>query len=265
MFGENDPSVKIATASKAGLVPTPPNDATKYLDGTMNFSVPPGTGVPTSRNINTTAPITGGGNLTADRTIGISNATATTAGAVPTPPNDTKKFLRGDATFAQVDWTKLLNVDQITTVVYQVSSGTAGGTGTSGAWTKYPISGYLQNDLGLSAVSSNQWALPAGTYEVTGGALIFGDVGSVKWRFQNVTDSTTVVQSLTGNYNNITGPHYLPLVVPIGIKFTIASTKTFEIDYWMQSTTGGNNDLGFPWSNPGTVENYGFLTINKIG
>ena len=41
----NDPrnisaNVPFATATTPGLVPTPPNDATKYLDGTMNFSKP---------------------------------------------------------------------------------------------------------------------------------------------------------------------------------------------------------------------------------
>lgn len=41
MFGENDPSVKIATASKAGLVPTPPNDSTQVLLGNATWGAPP--------------------------------------------------------------------------------------------------------------------------------------------------------------------------------------------------------------------------------
>jgi hypothetical protein len=58
-------------------------------------------GVPaTTRAINTTAPVTGGGDLSADRTIAVSLATATASGLVPTPPNNTTTFLRGDATFA---------------------------------------------------------------------------------------------------------------------------------------------------------------------
>jgi len=50
--------------------------------------------------INTPAPVTGVGDLSADRTIAVSSATATAAGLVPTPPNNTTTFLRGDATFA---------------------------------------------------------------------------------------------------------------------------------------------------------------------
>lgn len=46
----NDPrnisaNVPFATATTPGLVPTPPNDATKYLDGTGAFSKPSGSGL----------------------------------------------------------------------------------------------------------------------------------------------------------------------------------------------------------------------------
>jgi hypothetical protein len=37
-------NVPFATATTPGLVPTPPNDATKYLDGTGNWSKPSGSG-----------------------------------------------------------------------------------------------------------------------------------------------------------------------------------------------------------------------------
>jgi hypothetical protein len=61
--------------------------------------------VPTSRLINTTAPITGGGDLSADRTIAISDFVASggahARGAVPDPGAvaGTTKFLREDATW----------------------------------------------------------------------------------------------------------------------------------------------------------------------
>lgn len=40
----NGPAIPLATISKPGLVPTLPNDATKYLDGTGSYSVPAGGG-----------------------------------------------------------------------------------------------------------------------------------------------------------------------------------------------------------------------------
>lgn len=65
-----------------------------------------GGGVPVSRTIQTTAPLTGGGDLSADRTLAISDfgpSGATHArGAVPDPGAGagTAKFLREDATWA---------------------------------------------------------------------------------------------------------------------------------------------------------------------
>ena len=38
-------AIATMTSTVGGLVPTPPNDATKYLDGTGNFSTPAGSGV----------------------------------------------------------------------------------------------------------------------------------------------------------------------------------------------------------------------------
>ena len=55
---------------------------------------------PTARLINTTAPLTGGGNLTADRTLAITNFAGSTPGAVPTSPGGTTQFLRADGTWA---------------------------------------------------------------------------------------------------------------------------------------------------------------------
>lgn len=57
-------------------------------------------GVATSRQILTTAPLTGGGNLTADRTLAISNFAGSSPGAVPTSPGGTTQFLRADGTWA---------------------------------------------------------------------------------------------------------------------------------------------------------------------
>src|SRR5438270_4154192 len=44
-----------ATPTVAGLVPTPPNDATKYLDGTANWSKPPNTAINFADNETVTA------------------------------------------------------------------------------------------------------------------------------------------------------------------------------------------------------------------
>lgn len=56
--------------------------------------------IPASRRINTTAPLTGGGDLTADRTLAISVFTALASGIVPASGGGTVNFLRADGSFA---------------------------------------------------------------------------------------------------------------------------------------------------------------------
>jgi hypothetical protein len=56
--------------------------------------------VPTTRTISTTAPLSGGGDLSANRTIVVADNSITSKGVVATAPNDTTKFWRGDASWA---------------------------------------------------------------------------------------------------------------------------------------------------------------------
>ena len=57
-------------------------------------------GVPTSRQINTTAPLTGGGALSADLTLGVDLFTDVDDGIVPASGGGTVNFLRADGTWA---------------------------------------------------------------------------------------------------------------------------------------------------------------------
>lgn len=113
------------TASVGGAVPTPPNNTTTFLRGDGTFAVPPASsGTVTSASVvtangfigsvanpTTTPAITIGSNV-----VGIARGTgsglvaainsdlpvmsATVSGAVPTPPNNTTTFLRGDGTWS---------------------------------------------------------------------------------------------------------------------------------------------------------------------
>lgn len=57
-------------------------------------------GLSTSRQINTTLPLTGGGNLSADRTLGVNTFTSSTSGVVPASGGGTSNYLRADGTWA---------------------------------------------------------------------------------------------------------------------------------------------------------------------
>ena len=56
--------------------------------------------VTSERTINTTEPLTGGGNLGADLTLEINNFTNTKRGVVPASGGGTAKFMRADGTWA---------------------------------------------------------------------------------------------------------------------------------------------------------------------
>lgn len=84
-------------------------------------------GVPDTRTITTTAPLTGGGDLSADISLFISDFTGTTPGAVPTSLGGTTNFLRADGAWAApggggggASWTEL-EVDFGSTPVYSTS------------------------------------------------------------------------------------------------------------------------------------------------
>lgn len=106
-------AVSTVTVNAKGLVTAASNTtiqiAESQVDGltaALGLKQDALTAVTTGRNINTTAPVTGGGNLSADRTIAISDFVGSGAsharGTVPTPGASagTTRFLREDATWA---------------------------------------------------------------------------------------------------------------------------------------------------------------------
>jgi len=73
-------------------------DGTTWIPAKDAGAGPPS--VPVTRVINTTAPLTGGGDLSADRTLAITSFAGSAAGAVPTSAGGTANFLRADGTWA---------------------------------------------------------------------------------------------------------------------------------------------------------------------
>ncbi len=113
----------VMTSTVGGAVPTPPNNTTTFLRGDGTFATPAGGGTLTAVSVTTangfsgtssggstpaitlTTPVTGilkgnGTSMTAALNSDLPAMTATVGGAVPTPPNNTTTFLRGDGTFA---------------------------------------------------------------------------------------------------------------------------------------------------------------------
>jgi hypothetical protein len=105
--------VNACTATTAGLVPTPPNNATLWLNGACGFTAPSFANITGSVTLaqlpsianNTVLGNNSGGTTTpsaltqAQLTALIQVCTGTTGGAVPTPPNNTTTFLNGQCQF----------------------------------------------------------------------------------------------------------------------------------------------------------------------
>lgn len=138
------------------------------------------------------------------------------------------------------------------------TSGTDGGTFTSGAWQTRVLNTLSDPSSIVTSLSSNQFVLPAGTYEisVTAPAVL---VDSHKAKLRNTTDaSDTLIGS--SEYTSSSSPIATSSLIE-GV-FTIAGSKTFEIQHQC-STTRATNGFGAA-SSFSVNEVYTQIRISKI-
>lgn len=123
------------------------------------------------------------------------------------------------------------------------SGGTSGGTFTSGAWRTRNLNTIAHDDTGEITVSSNQFTLPAGTYEVSIAPPCLR-VDFHRARLQNITDTATVFygQSCYGSSNADAKAGDQTAGELFG-KFTISAPKVFEVQHRC-TTTMANNGFG---------------------
>jgi hypothetical protein len=170
-------------------------------------------GVPTSRTISTTAPVTGGGDLSANRTIAVSNATATASGLVPTPPNNTTTFFRGDATFATPPSATATTAGYVptppnnTTTFLRGDATFASPTGFAPTWT---VTRYTSNTASVTLAHTNylveaiaQGTPAALTVNLNATSPAAGDIQCVKdeantFATNNATVKTTDSSTIDG-------------------------------------------------------------------
>ncbi len=92
------------TSSLQGLAPSSGGGTTNFLRADGTWAAPTGAGVPTTRTLTMTAPMTcdGGGScdLSANRTIATPVFAGSSAGLVPSSAGGTSNFLRADGTYA---------------------------------------------------------------------------------------------------------------------------------------------------------------------
>jgi hypothetical protein len=115
----------------------------------------------------------------------------------------------------------------------QKAQGTNGGTATLGSWQTRDLNTEVHDSGGHASIASNQITLAAGTYRFSISAPAFS-VNQHQARLQNVSDATTVKEG-TSTYAS-SGTPAAPTRSFIKGRFTIASSKTFEIQHKVTST-----------------------------
>lgn len=140
----------------------------------------------------------------------------------------------------------------------QQSSGVAGGTFTSGAWRTRLLNTEVSDSGGHGSIASNQVTLSAGTYELDGWAMAH-NAAQNKLRWQNITDAATVLEGSS----SYAAPGGADGDSPALIKgrFTIAGTKTFELQH--QGTSTKTSD-GFGVSTGFGTEIYSAVELRKV-
>ncbi len=129
------------------------------------------------------------------------------------------------------------------------ASGSAGGGFTSGAWQTRTLQTEALDEIGIT-LASNEFALPAGTYDVFAVAPGF-NVGVHKARLYNVTDAAEVVVGTNeggSSVNNITTRSIVEgrFTVPTGGKtyrLEHRGNVTKATDGFGQATSFGNVEV----------------------
>jgi hypothetical protein len=137
------------------------------------------------------------------------------------------------------------------------TSGTDGGTFTSGAFRTRDLNATQYNGITSASLASNQISLPAGTYLIEAEAPA-NRVDQHQLRVQNITDSTT---SILGQNIWCYSTNLVSNMARVSGVFTIAGTKTFELQHRCATTRAGD---GFGLGAAFGTEVYASITISKV-
>lgn len=136
-------------------------------------------------------------------------------------------------------------------------SGTAAETVTLGAWRTRTINTSKTNEISGASLGSNQITLPAGTYEIDADVPA-GYVSYHKAKLYNVSDAADVI--IGSSEFTSGGAQYAATTSRIRGRFTIASTKVFDIRHQVAATNVGGAACSL-----GVVEVYTEVIIRKVG
>lgn len=139
------------------------------------------------------------------------------------------------------------------------ANGSGSGTGSVSAssWAVETLNNVIGNSItGASCCTSNQFTLPAGTYQIRGYAVIRAGTGTqAVARLRDISSGGVWMGTPVGF-----APGTLNTIAPFSATFFIPSAHTFDINIWSGALGSG----GFPAST-GANEIYSDVQIEKVG
>jgi hypothetical protein len=169
------------------------------------------------------------------------------------------QFLQTQGAGSNPAWAAATSTPQILHVRDEKAANTAGGDFNSGAWRTRTLNTVATNTISGASLGSNQITLPAGTYDVRARGPING-VKQTKSRIYNISDSADAIIGATG-YSHSANDTFDDVLV--WGRITIASSKTFELQQWC-NTTVSTNGFGLPANIDSKVEVYAEVWIEKV-
>jgi hypothetical protein len=116
------------------------------------------------------------------------------------------------------------------------------------------------NDASGASLSSNQITLPSGTYFIHASAPAFM-ISQSRLRLQNITDSTTTLLGENNTADSSVASSCISFVIG---RFTIASSKTFELQHIGRVQRGSGQGFGLGVASFGITEVFAQVLIWKV-
>ena len=185
--------------------------------------------------------------------------TGTPTAPTPSPLDNSTNV----ATTAYVEAAVASQMQQVDTFIatHELGAGNSGGTATGATWNTRPINTVIVNDITGASLSSNQVTLPAGTYEVEASGPAY-NCGRHKLRWRNITDSTVDIVG-DSNFAALGAANTGGKALLKG-RVTIAGTKVFELDHYVESGQAGNGLGVSAGTGDGENEVYTIVQIWKV-
>jgi hypothetical protein len=156
-----------------------------------------------------------------------------------------------------------LPLSKYATIADVKAENVAGGSSVDDAWTDRAINTEISDPDGIVSISGNEFTLAAGTYNLRIESPFVSNAtgGGVRIRLRNTTDASVV--SVSSNFSMAAALAGCSATLDIW-GLTIAGTKAFKVQYFMNLGARATNGLGIVIDETGADETYTVVNIQKL-